>query len=272
MKYAVLERTVPAELGTPETIRQAGEAGFDGIALQINGPDPSAFPVWNPEGRARIREAAVEAGVEITSVSPSFYWQGWEAQQGFLSDNQFRREEAIDALKHIIDAAGGVNADLVLIPFFQLCKIEDETDKQRVIDALGAVIGHAEHNDVTVTLETSLPASENAEIVDAVDSPAVKICYDAANKAALYGYDDVAEVRELGDRIGEYHVKDFHEPPPAFPDNYAALGEGAVDQQGVADALQDVGYDGWAVLETEMDKPLEYTMDQLAYTKELFGD
>jgi sugar phosphate isomerase/epimerase len=270
----VLERTVPAPNGTVETIHQAGDAGFDGIALQIDGPDPAAHPAWSADGRAKLREAAAEAGVEVTSISPSFFWQGWEEQEGMLSDNQFRRERATDVLKHAIDAAGGLGADIVLIPFFQLCEITEEKHKQRAIDALNEVAGAAELLDVTVTLETSLAAAENADIVDAVDSPAVKICYDAANKVGLFGYDGISEVHELGGRIGEYHVKDFHEPPPPppFPDSYAALGEGTVPQQDVADALQEIGYDGWAVLETQMDKPLEYTEEQLAYTKELFGD
>jgi len=272
MKYAVLERTVPAPNGTVEALYQTGDAGFDGIALQIDGPDPATHPAWSADGRAKLREAADEAGIEVTSISPSFFWQGWEEQKGMLSDNQFRRQRSIDVLKHAIDAAGGLGADIVLIPFFQLCEITEEKHKERAIDALNEVAGAAQLLDVTVTLETSLAAAENADIVDAVDSPAVKICYDAANKVALYGYDAVEEVQELGGRIGEYHVKDFHEPPPQFPNNYAMLGEGAVPQQDVADALQEVGYDGWAVLETRMDKPLEYTTERLAYTKELFGD
>lgn len=272
MKYGILERTLPAELGTVETIHQAAEAGFDGIALQVNGPDPAAHPVWSADGRRSIRRAAAEAGVEVMSVSPSFFWQGWEAQRGFLSDNQFRRERAIEALEHAVDAAGAVGADIVLTPFFQLCEITEEKHEDRVVEAMRTVAPSAELVGVTLTMETSLRAERVADIIDRVDSPAVKVCYDAANKAALYGYDEVAEVRELGSRIGEVHVKDFAEPPPPFPDNYRPLGEGAVDQEGVAEALLEVGFDGWAMLETELDKPLEYTADELAYTKELFGD
>jgi len=272
MKYGILERTLPGEIGTVETIHQAGEAGFDGIALQVNGPDPAAHPVWSAEGRASVREAATAAGVEIMSVSPSFFWQGWEAQQGFLSDNQFRREQAIEALEHAVDAAGAVGADLVLTPFFQLCEITEGKHEDRVVDAMRTVAPAAELADVTLTMETSLGAERVADMIDRVDSSAVKVCYDAANKAALYGYDEVAEVRELGSRIGEVHVKDFAEPPPPFPDNYTPLGEGAVDQEGIAEALREVGYDGWAMLETELDEPLDYTADELAYTKGLYGD
>ena len=270
MKYAVLERTVPSKNGTVETIYDAGEAGFDGIALQIDSPDPDDHLAWSPAGRAKLREAAVEAGVEIVSISPSFYWKGWEGEDGFLSDTPALRERAIAELEFAIDAAGALGAELVLLPFFRDIEITEVKHKTRVVDALKEVVDRAELIGVTITLETSLPASENAEIIDAVDSPHAKICYDAANKAALYGYEEVKEVRTLGDRIGEYHVKDFHEPPPDFPDNYAPLGEGAVDQQGVADALLEFGYDGWVVLETEVGKPLEYTAEQLQYTKSLF--
>lgn len=270
MNYGVLERTLPADNGTVETIYEAGEAGFDGIALQIDGPDPTTHPAWSAEGRSDLRHAAVEAGVEIASLGPSFFWQGWEEQEGLLSDNRFRRERSVEVLEHTIDAAGALGADLVLIPFFELCEITEEKHEQRVIEALRAVADVAELAGVTVTLETSLPAADNAELVDAVDSPAVKICYDPANKVALYGLDAVAEIRELGSRIGELHVKEFTEPPPPFPDNYARLGEGAVDQEAVADAIHEVGFDGWAILETQFDKPLAHTVEELAFTKDLY--
>jgi sugar phosphate isomerase/epimerase len=272
LKYSVLERTVPAENGTVQTLYEAGEAGFDGISLQIDGPDPGAHPAWSAEGRADIREAAVEAGIEVASVCPSFFWQGWEEQEGLLSDNQFRRERSVAELRRAIDAGGALGADTVLIPFFQVCEISEDKHKNRAIDALRQVAETAELVDVTVTLETTLPAAENAEIVDAVDSPAVKVCYDAANKVALYGFDAVEEIETLGSRIGEYHVKDFLTPPPEFPENYARLGGGDVDQQAVADAISDLGYEGWAVLETQFDKPLDHTRDELAFTKALFEE
>jgi sugar phosphate isomerase/epimerase len=270
MKYAVLERTLPSENGTVETLYEAGKAGFDGIALQIDRPDPDEHLAWSPAGRAKLRDAAVEAGIEIMSVSPSFYWKGWEGKDGFISDTPALRERAITELKFAIDAAGALGAELILLPFFRDIQITELKHKTRVVDALSTVVDSAGLIGVTITLETSLPATQNAEIVDAVDSPYAKICYDAANKAALYGYDEVEEVRLLGDRICEYHVKDFYEPPPNFPDNYAALGEGVVDQKGVAEALLEFGYDGWSMLETEVGKSLEYTASELKYAKSLF--
>lgn len=272
MKYSVLERTVPSENGTVETLHDAGTAGFDGISLQIDGPDPAAHPSWSPEGRANLRRAAVESGIEIASLCPSFYWQGWEEEAGLISDDSSQRERSLAALEHSIDAAGALGADTVLLPFFRVCELTEDKHKDRVIDALNAVADTAELIGVTITIETTLPAEENAEIVDAVGSSAVKVCYDAANKVALYGMDAIREIELLGDRIGEYHVKDFTEPPPEFPDNYAPLGEGAVDQQAVASTLQAIGYDGWAVLETEFDKDLSYTAKELAYTRNLFNE
>jgi sugar phosphate isomerase/epimerase len=270
MKYAVLERTLPSENGTIETLYEAGEAGFDGIALQIDKPNPDEHLAWSPAGRAKLREVAVEAGIEIMSVCPSFYWKGWEGEDGFISDTPALRRRAIKELKFTIDAAGALGAELVLLPFFREIEITELKHTTRVTNALTEVVDSAGLIGVTITLETSLAASKNAEIIDAVDSPHLKVCYDAANKAALYGYDEVEEVRLLGNRIGEYHVKDFHKPPPKFPKNYAALGQGAVDQEGVAEALREFGYDGWAMLETEVGKPLDYTSSELKYTKALF--
>ena len=54
--------------------------------------------------------------------------------------------------------------------------------------------------------------------------------------------DVVEEIRWLGGaRICEVHLKD----------NPHYLGEGNIDFRAVVDALADVGFDGWAQLETE---------------------
>jgi L-ribulose-5-phosphate 3-epimerase len=65
------------------------------------------------------------------------------------------------------------------------------------------------------------------------------------------GFDVVEEIRWLGGaRICEVHLKD----------NPHYLGEGKIDFRAVVDALADVGFDGWAQLETDCPTSVEDDM------------
>ena len=71
----------------------------------------------------------------------------------------------------------------------------------------------------------------------------------------------VEEIRWLGGaRICEVHLKD----------NPHYLGEGKIDFKAVVDALADVGFDGWAQLETDSPVSVEADMTKnLAYIRKL---
>ena len=81
-------------------------------------------------------------------------------------------------------------------------------------------------------------------IMDAVDSPAVKVYYDVANMTKM-GYDIYKEIRQLGrDRICQIHCKE----------NGFLLGKGLIDFQKVKAAVNDIGWQGWLVVEGAVPK------------------
>ena len=70
-------------------------------------------------------------------------------------------------------------------------------------------------------------------------SKAFKVWYDVGN-STYNGYDVPAEIRALGrDRICMFHIKDR-----------GYLGEGKVDVPAVLKAIDDIGFKGYANLET----------------------
>ena len=96
--------------------------------------------------------------------------------------------------------------------------------------------------------------------LEAVGSPAVKVYYDVYN-AHRAGYDYVSEIKQLGNRICQFH---FKEGP-------RLLGAGAIDWQAVARAINHIGYRGWIVLETS--SPHELVRDSRTnaqYVRRLF--
>ena len=88
-------------------------------------------------------------------------------------------------------------------------------------------------------IESYLNADEHIRILDAVDSPAVQVYYDVANMNQM-GYDIYREIRQLGrDRICQIHCKE----------NGYLLGQGKIDFQKVKEAIDEIGWQGWLVIE-----------------------
>jgi sugar phosphate isomerase/epimerase len=120
----------------------------------------------------------------------------------------------------------------------------------KVGDVLRELAPAAEKAGVVLGLENTLSARDNVRIMDRTKSPAVLTYYDVGNSSS-FGYDVVKEIRWLGrTRICEVH----------FKDNPHYLGEGKIDFKAVIDALTDVGFDGWAQLETESPMSVEADM------------
>ena len=92
---------------------------------------------------------------------------------------------------------------------------------------------------------------ENAERVLAASDPElVKLLLDVAHYTQGGG-DPAAAIRRHHARIGLLHVKDVEPIPTAPGYRFTELGRGRVDLPAVFDALRDVRYDGWAVVELD---------------------
>ena len=93
---------------------------------------------------------------------------------------------------------------------------------------------------VTLGFENTLSARDNARVLDAVASDALKVFYDVGNSTNVGGFDVPEEIRWLGARrICQFHWKDK-----------GYLGEGKVDMPAVARATAEIGFRGFAVMET----------------------
>lgn len=95
-------------------------------------------------------------------------------------------------------------------------------------------------------------------VLDAADTRYVKLLLDVAHYRQADG-DPAQAIREYRDRILFLHIKDVErlagkaaasqgEPPPY---RFVELGKGIVDLRGVVDALREVNFSGWAVIELD---------------------
>lgn len=132
------------------------------------------------------------------------------------------------------------NPKVVLLAFFGAGDINGKRDLQdEVIARLKRVAPAAEKAGVVLGVESWMNVDDHRRMLDAVGSDAVKVYYDVANMTKM-GYDINAEVRALGrDRICQFHCKE----------NGYLLGRGKVDFVKLRDAITDIGYDGWLIIE-----------------------
>jgi sugar phosphate isomerase/epimerase len=275
MKYATSQDTLQVDKKT--AVSMLADMGFDGIeivvtdgiheiteqGLELNADevDPLSDEIWTIQEFESILLQAKEAGINIPSICLSFF----NLRPGLTSSDPTERSTVRKLLIDIIDVASQSAIPVILVPFFLDADISDEPTKQLIVDEISKTTDAAEQANVTLGLETSLPATENLELLQAIDSPAVKLYYDVGN-AVWKDYDPSAEIKKLGNQIVQIHVKDSRNET-----SDVMLGEGRVPFEDVADALGEIGYDGWIVLETiTQNNPIEDTRKNLNFIKDVF--
>lgn len=238
-------------------LERAAELGFDCLEPDI-GPDPEALPLWKEDDLRQLRQTMDSTGCTIDSVCIGGLWKISPA-----SDDEAIRRQAVDLMKETAPAAARIGATWILLPITPGGPDDDpETSVSRWIAAVREAAPVAQEAGVTFCLENvgrgcGRSAAELIRLVDAVDSPAVKIYYDMGN-AVLFGFDPLAEIIELGDRIAIVHVKDHAD----------RLGHGDVPVAEVIRFLAGRGYDDHLIFETTpTGNPTQAAAYNLGYVK-----
>lgn len=217
----------------PESIAYGKSIGLDGVEVSSGGP-ADVLPIADPGLRAEYKKACASEAMAVSSTA-----------MGFLNNHPFVSEPAAPAwLEQTIAGTQDLGARVILLAFFgkgDLLKQDSlkQGDVDILVDRVKAAAPLAEKSGVILGLENYLSAKDNLAILDRIQSDAVKVYYDVGNSTHK-GYDVPAEIRLLGGRICQFHFKDGS--------NY--LGEGKVDMNAVAQAMRDIRYEGWVVLET----------------------
>jgi sugar phosphate isomerase/epimerase len=162
-----------------------------------------------------------------------------------------------------IQATKALGAPILMTVFFGKCSVLNRTELEYVASAFRDLAKEAERAGIVIGFENLLSAEDNMRAYDLVASHAFKIYYDVGNSTNIGGFDVPKEIHWLGrDRICQFHIKDK-----------GYLGEGKVDVAGAVQAIKDIGFSGFANLETsspsgDVEKD---TARQLGYLKGLIG-
>lgn len=252
MKYG-LRDSVLASPSLDEKFAAAAEIGFDGLEVIVP-RDFETCHLWRPGGIEELREMAARTGVEICSISLGAF-----SRLSFLAPDPEMRRTGEKILGEAIGAASGLGIPVILVPMFSI-PVDDPLTPP-LIEGLRRFGEEAGRRRVCLAIETNLGAEALLRVLDAVGLDSVRVYQDTANNLMRWGYDPAEEIRRLGKAIAQIHIKDTDRNP---------LGQGRVNFQAVGQAIREIGYDGYLVLETPRgDDPEAMAKRHLRFMKEL---
>jgi sugar phosphate isomerase/epimerase len=229
LKVGVTDWNLQQE-GKPSAIEVARKIGFEGVEVSL-GVGMDRLPLADPALQRRYLEESVKQKITIASTCLNIL------HRNYLKSDPLGQRWLADS----IPVSKALGAKVILLPFFGKGALSNRAEMDRVADILKEMAPAAERAGVTLGVEDTLSAEDNARILDRAKSKAVGIYYDVGN-STNGGFDVVKEIRWLGkDRICQFH----------FKDNPHYLGEGKVNFPAVVEAIAGIGYKGWVHLETD---------------------
>jgi len=221
----------------PSALDLAKQIGLNGVEISAGKPEDK-IAIANVDLREQYKTKMKETGIQIPSIA-----------MGLLNDAPFANDpRAVNWLIDTIDSAKDLGAKVILLAFFGKGDLKDKQglkndDIAEMVNRLKEVAPKAKESGIILGIENTLTAQQNMDILDKIGHEACKIYYDVGN-STYSGYDVPAEIRMLKDKICQIHFKDG-----AF-----YLGKGKVKMEPIVEAIKEIQYQGWLVLETGLPK------------------
>jgi len=236
----------------PEAVMRAKLLGLEGLQVTLGGkPGEPRLLLDDPALQSSFTSESMRQGIPIDATYLDIL------HRSCLKSDPASRKWVLRG----IQATKRLKAPILMTVFFGQCSVLNRTELEYVAGVFKDLAKEAQRAGIILGFENLLSAEDNMRAYDLVASPAFKIYYDIGNSTNVGGFDVSKEIRWLGrDRICQFHVKDK-----------GYLGEGKVDVAGAVRAMKDIGFRGYANLETtspsgDVNKD---TARQLAYLRDL---
>jgi len=255
------------DYGLAEAVRRIADHGYDGVELL--GDEPHAyFPSFDASEARDLSAALSETDLAVSNVNANTatgYYDDAPPSPFFepslATDDDEARAWRVRYTKRAIDLASLVDARAVCLTTGRaLAGNPPERARAALRDSLREILDYAEPRDVSVGIEFEpellVESTDDVlALVEAVDHPALGVNLDVGH-AAVCGESVAESIRRCGDHITGVHLEDIA-GGRGGTHYHLVPGEGDLDFRAVFDALDDVGYDGFATLElyTYPDEP-----------------
>jgi sugar phosphate isomerase/epimerase len=219
----------------PESVPLAARLGFEGVQVSFGQKlIDGKMPADNPETIARYLKLSKDNNIPIDGACVD------RLHTDGLKSTKAGQKWVLDSIRLTKD----LHTKVLLLPFFGKWALKNREEMDHTGDVLRDLAPEAEKAGVILGLEDTISAEDNVRIMDRARSKNVLVYYDVGN-STNNGFDVVKEIRWLGkDRICQFH----------FKDNPHFLGDGKIQFTPIIHAIRDIGYSGYANLETDAGK------------------
>jgi sugar phosphate isomerase/epimerase len=270
MKCAVTITLVPEVRGGPfvfwddlaGSIRQAAELGFHGV--EIFPPEASAVDA------NRVRSLSKESCLQLAAMGTGAGWV--KHRLSLTSPDRAVREKAEAFIASIIDTAGSLGAPAIIGSMQG--RWGDGVSRETAVQMLGESVDRLGERAATHSVpllyepvnryETNLfnTLGDASAFVDSLATKNVRLLADLFHMN-MEEADIAAALRTAGKRIGHIHFVDSNRKP---------AGLGHIDYAPIAEALRNMGYDGFLSAEAfPMPNPLDAARQTIATFRKYFA-
>jgi len=240
LKKGIMWGTVGVKGSVLEKMKAVKAAGFEGAEMNSH---------MDQEEVLRARD---ETGLAIPSVCGVHHWS-----KPLSHPDPKVRAEGLEALKQTLrDGKRYGASSVLLVPAVVNKEVSYAEAYTRSQAEIRKAVPLAEELGVKIAIENVwncflLSPLEAARYVDEFNSPAVGWHFDVGN-ILNYGWPE-QWIRILGKRIQKLHIKEFsrkkRDSEGLWKGFQVALLEGDDDWPAVMKAVEDIGYNGWAITE-----------------------
>jgi L-ribulose-5-phosphate 3-epimerase len=228
LKIGVMDGVL-RQSSNPEAVRIAKRLGLEAVQVTLGHPKDGRLPLEDPALQAKWIAASKEHGIPLDATYIDV----------LHVDCVKNNDKARDWIRRGIDVTRKLDARILMTVFFGKCSVLNALELATVAEVFRDMAPEAEKAGVILGFENLLDGRDNLEVYSKVSSKAFQIYYDVGNSTGK-GYDVPEEIRELGKEcICQFHFKD-----------QGYLGEGKVEFREILEAVQDIGFRGFANLET----------------------
>jgi len=217
--------------GKPGAVALARKLGLAGLQVTIGQTQTGGrLPLEDPELQAIYLAESAKHNITLNATYLDIL------HLNCLKDDPLARQWVLRG----IEITRKLKARILMTVFFGKCAVVDRREIDYTADVFKELAPEAEKAGVVIGFENTLSAEDNARAMDRVGSRAFQIYYDVGNSTNMGGFDVPREIRFLGkERICQFHFKDKR-----------YLGEGKVNYPAILEAIAEIGYEGYANLET----------------------
>jgi len=239
LKKAIMYGTIGYKAPVLEQFKALKEAGFKGV---------------EPMSHMNVDEvvAALETtGLKAASVCNSVHWK-----KPLSHPDPAVRQEGLEALKQTLREAKRYGASSVLlVPLVMNPKLNREECVQRSLAEIKKALPVAEETGVKIAIENVwkdfvVKPQEAVDFLDAIASPMVGWHFDIGNVLAYGLPPPETWIPVLGKRILKVHIKEASKTKGVK----VRFFEGENNWPAIMQALDAVGYEGWAITEMPRDQ------------------